>query len=348
MMFGASEATIPYALEYMNIYVLGTVFELMATGLNSFITTQGYAKTGMISIAIGAVINIVLDPIFMFVFDMGIKGAAWATVISQAISAIWVLHFLTGKKTKLKIKRKHIKLEKTVLLPIFALGLAPFLMRFTESVVTIVLNKSLLTHGGDTAVGVNTILTSAMQFLFLPLMGIAQGAQPILSYNYGARNKERVEKSFKYLLISACVFSTILWLFFMVAPRLFASIFTLDREIVEMSTWALRVYMMGGLFLGVQVACQQSFIALGNARTSVFLAVLRKVFLLIPLIIILPKMFSNKVFAVFLSEPIADAIAAIITFVLFRKEFSELMVQMPSKKEIEDQIVSSKLVEDIQ
>ena len=284
-MFGASEKTLPYALEYMNIYALGTIFVLLTTGLNTFITTQGFSKISMFTLLIGAGLNIILDPIFIFVFYMGVKGAALATIISQAVSAIWVIKFLTGPKTNLKIKRKNLKIDKKVALPILALGLAPCVMSLTESVMTIVLNVNLFKHGGDVAVGANTILTSGMQFVFLPLMGLAQGAQPILSYNYGAKNKERLRETFKYLLITSVIFSTVSWVVFMTVPNLFASIFTSDAAIVEMTTWGLRVFMATSFVLGIQIACQQSFIALGSASNSLFLAFLRKILLLIPLIL---------------------------------------------------------------
>ncbi len=326
IMFGASEKTLPYALEYMKIYTLGTIFVQLAVGMNPFISSQGFAKISMITVSIGAIINIVLDPIFIYGFKMNVKGAALATIISQAISAIWVIHFLRGDKTNLKLKKENFKINKNIMGPVLLLGLSPFVMQITESFIIIAFNSSLQKYGGDVAVGAMTILSAAMQFTFLPLSGLTQGAQPIMSYNYGAGNKERMKDAFKYLCISTVVYSTLFWLFIMIAPQLFSKIFTNNKAIIDMATNGLRIYMGGAFALGVQIACQQTFIALGNAKTSLFLALLRKVFLLIPLVLILPKFLSNKVFAVFLAEPISDIIASTVTGILFYKQFKEIIV----------------------
>lgn len=321
VMFGASEKTLPYALEYMRIYTLGTVFVLIAVGMNPFISSQGFAKMSMITVSIGAIINIVLDPIFIYSLDMEVKGAALATVISQAVSAIWVLKFLSGKKTNLKLKKSNLRPKKDVLLAIIMLGLSPFVMQITESFLMISFNSSLQKYGGDVAVGSMTILSAAMQFTFLPLVGLAQGSQPIVSYNYGAKNYDRIKDTFKLLLKSAISYSVLFWVFIMAFPQVFATIFTKDQAIIEVATWGLRVYMGGAFILGAQLACQQTFVALGNAKTSLFLALLRKVFLLIPLIYILPIFFENKVFGVFFAEPISDVIAGLATCILFYKSF---------------------------
>lgn len=331
LMFGASEKTLTYALEYMKIYTLGTIFVQLAIGMNPFISSQGFAKTSMITVSIGAIVNIVLDPIFIYGFKMNVKGAALATVISQAISAIWVIHFLRGDKTNLKLRSENIKIDKNIMGPVLLLGLSPFVMQITESFIIIAFNSSLQKYGGDVAVGAMTILSAAMQFTFLPLSGLTQGAQPIMSYNYGAGNKERMKDTFKYLFISTVTYSTLFWLFMMMAPGLFSKIFTNDKSIIDMATKGLRIYMGGAFALGVQIACQQTFIALGNAKTSLFLALLRKVFLLIPLVLFLPKLFVNKVFAVFLAEPISDIIAATVTGILFFKDFSSTLKSMPNK-----------------
>lgn len=331
VLFGASQVTLPYALEYMNIYTLGSIFVQMAIGMNPFINTQGFARTSMFTILIGAVLNIILDPIFIFVLGMKVKGAAIATVISQAISAFWVLRFLTGDKTQIKLKNEHLRINFKILAPIIALGLSPFVMQITESMTTIAFNTNLQKYGGDVAVGAMTILTSAMQFTFLPLSGLTQGAQPIISYNYGAGNIDRVKEAFKWLLISCLAYSSIFWLFIMLAPQVFASMFTNDMAIIGLATWGLRVYMGGSLLLGAQDACQLTFVALGEAKTSLFLAMLRKVFLLIPLIFILPYFFTNKVFAVFLAEPIADIIAVAVTTTTFYKLFPILLKKAPEK-----------------
>lgn len=336
LLFGASEVTLPYAMEYMNLYTFGTIFVQLAIGMNPFISTQGFARTSMFTILIGAVLNIILDPIFIFLFKMGVRGAALATIISQAISAIWVMKFLTGDRTNIKIKKKNLRLDKSILLPIIALGMSPFVMQITESITSIAFNTNLQRYGGDVAVGAMTILMSAMQFVFLPLSGLTQGAQPIISYNYGSGNIDRVKEAFKLLLISCASYSSIYCIFLMLAPRLFASIFTNDQALIDMATWGLRVYMSGTFALGIQVACQQTFIALGEARTSLFLALLRKVFLLVPLIFILPKFLSNKVFAVFLAEPVADIVSVIATSIMFYKQFDKLLDQAPNPRDEDD------------
>ena len=324
MVFGASEATIGYALDYMRIYALGTIFVQLALGLNAFINAQGYAKIGMITVAIGALCNIVLDPIFIFSMSMGVKGAALATIISQAISSIFVVYFLTSKRSGLRIKLDNLKLDFQVILPCLALGLSPFIMQFTESVISVCFNTSLLKYGGDIAVGSMTILTSVMQFSMLPLQGLTQGAQPIISFNYGAENIDRVKRAFKLLLKISLSYSMLLWAVAMFIPDTFIYIFTSHGELVTYTRWAIRIYMAASGIFGIQIACQQTFIAIGNAKTSVFLAVLRKVLVLIPLIFILPMFIENQAFAVFLAEPIADTIAVSVTATLFYQTYKRL------------------------
>lgn len=324
MVFGASEATIGYALDYMRIYALGTIFVQLALGLNAFINAQGYAKIGMITVAIGALCNIVLDPIFIFSMSMGVKGAALATIISQAISSIFVVYFLTSKRSGLRIKLDNLKLDFQVILPCLALGLSPFIMQFTESVISVCFNTSLLKYGGDIAVGSMTILTSVMQFSMLPLQGLTQGAQPIISFNYGAENIDRVKRAFKLLLKISLSYSMLLWAVAMFIPDIFIYIFTSHGELATYTRWAIRIYMAASGIFGIQIACQQTFIAIGNAKTSVFLAVLRKVLVLIPLIFILPMFIENQAFAVFLAEPIADTIAVSVTATLFYQTYRRL------------------------
>lgn len=324
MVFGASEATIGYALDYMRIYDLGTIFVQLALGLNAFINAQGYAKIGMITVAIGALCNIVLDPIFIFSMSMGVKGAALATIISQAISSIFVVYFLTSKRSGLRIKLDNLKLDFQVILPCLALGLSPFIMQFTESVISVCFNTSLLKYGGDIAVGSMTILTSVMQFSMLPLQGLTQGAQPIISFNYGAENIDRVKRAFKLLLKISLSYSMLLWAVAMFIPDTFIYIFTSHGELATYTRWAIRIYMAASGIFGIQIACQQTFIAIGNAKTSVFLAVLRKVLVLIPLIFILPMFIENQAFAVFLAEPIADTIAVSVTATLFYQTYKRL------------------------
>ena len=317
ILFGASENTLIYAWQYMGIYSLGTIFVQLTLGLNVFISCQGFTSISMRTTLIGAILNIILDPIFIFIFDMGVKGAALATILSQAISCIWVLSFLLGKKTKLHLKLQYMILKPSIFLPCIALGLAPFVMQFTESILSMCFNTSLLKYGGDIAVGSMTILNSVMSFSLMPLHGLTQGAQPIISYNYGAENYQRVKEAFFILLKSCLIYSTSIWIIAQFVPQLFIQIFTDKPELINYTISALRVYMGVSCLFGAQLACQQTFIALGNAKTSLFLALLRKVFLLIPLIYILPNFFDNKVFSIFLAEPIADFIAVCSTVTLF-------------------------------
>ena len=336
LIFGASENTIEYATSYMKIYSIGTIFVKLTLGLNAFISAQGFAKVSMMTVLIGAIFNIVLDPILIFGFNMGVSGAALATIISQALSMLWILKFLTGKKTTLKIKRKNLSLSKNIVLPSIALGLAPFIMQATESLIAVCFNSSLLKYGGDIAVGAMTILTSVMQFSMLPLNGLTQGGQPILSYNYGAKNPERVKKAFKILLISCVTYSMILWALAMITPKSFVLIFNNDPELLDFTSNALRIYMaLSGIF-GIQIACQQSFIALGNAKTSLFLALLRKIILLIPLIYIMPIFISNKTTAVFMAEPVADFIAVSTTAILFYIQFKKAMNEISNNTDNTD------------
>ena len=328
MAFGASENTVGYALDYMNIYACGTIFVQIALGLNAFITAQGFAKISMITVLVGAVLNIILDPIFIFGLDMGVKGAALATIISQAVSALWVLRFLTGNRTVLKIRKENLKIDFKVLLPCLALGLSPFIMQSTESILIVSFNTSLLKYGGDLAVGAMTILSSVMQFSMLPLSGLTQGAAPIISYNYGAGNGRRVKDAFILLLKISLIYSAALWAIAMIYPQIFAVIFTKDSELIGISVRSMRIYMAASLLFGIQISCQQTFIALGNARTSVFLAVLRKIILLIPLIYILPIFFENKVDAVFLAEPVADVIAVTVTSLMFFRQFKNVLAEL--------------------
>ena len=328
LLFGASENTIEYAVDYMKIYSLGTIFVQLTLGLNAFISAQGFATVSMMTVIIGAIVNIILDPILIFGFNMGVSGAALATIISQSISMIWILFFLTGKKSTLKLRKKNLPLSKDIIIPSLILGLSPFIMQATESLIAVCFNSSLLKYGGDIAVGAMTILTSVMQFSMLPLNGLTQGRQPIISYNYGAKNSDRVKKAFKILLISCLSYSIILWALVMVTPKSFVLIFNNDPELVTFTSRALRIYMAVSGVFGIQIACQQSFIALGNAKTSLFLALLRKIILLIPLIYIMPMFISDKTTAVFMAEPVADLLAvtttAILFFIQFRKSMQEI------------------------
>ena len=319
LLFGASENTIDDAQQYITIYALGTVFVQATLGLNAFISAQGFAKISMMTVVIGAVTNIVLDPIFIFGLHMGVRGAATATVISQAISALWAYRFLRGKKTVLRLKREYLKPEKSILLPCVALGIAPFVMMSTESLLTLCFNTSLLKYGGDIAVGSMTILSSVMQFSMLPMQGLTQGGQPIISYSFGAKNMTRLKQAVKLQTVSCFVYAAIIWLLAELVPSVFAGIFTDDPQLVEFTTWALRIYMATSLLMGLQISCQQSFISFGNAKISAF----------IPLIFLLPVFFMDKVFAVFLAEPVADAIAVAATVTLFLREMRRMLRDDP-------------------
>lgn len=331
LLFGASENTIGYAMEYMDIYALGTLFVQMALGLNAFITAQGFARTSMLTVLIGAVCNIVLDPIFIFLFHWNVRGAAIATILSQAISCIWVLHFLSSKRSGLRLRLRTMRPSLKIMGPCVALGLSPFIMQFTESVLIVCFNTSLLQYGGDLAVGAMSILTSVMQFIWMPVQGLTQGAQPIIGYNYGAGNANRVQRTFRLLLITSVIYTTAFWVICQSFPGLFAAFFTGDAALREYTAPLLRIYMGATFLLGAQTACQQTFIALGNARTSLFLALLRKVFLLIPLIYIIPRFTADKVTGVLLAEPIADMLAVLTTVTLFALSFRRVLRSMRSR-----------------
>lgn len=324
-LFGASANTIGYATSYIKIYAIGTISVMVTLGLNAFIAAQGFSKISMLTVVIGAVTNIVLDPIFIFVFDMGVSGAALATILSQTISAVWAISFLMSQNTVLKLKKENFRIDSKIMLPCVGLGIAPFIMQSTESILVLSFNSSLLAYGGDLAVGTMTILSSVMQFALLPIQGMTQGGQPIISYNYGAKQLDRVKSAFKIQLLSCFAYVSVLWLLVMIAPDLFAKVFTGDPQLIEMSAWALRIYLFAIPLMGIQIACQQTFIAFGNSKISAFLAVFRKLIVLIPMIYILPNFFSDKVFAVFLAEPISDAIAVFTTVVLFYREFKRIM-----------------------
>lgn len=324
-LFGASENTIGYADRYMSIYAVGTIFVQTTLGMNAFISAQGFSKISMLTVVIGAVTNIILDPILIFGLDMGVQGAALATILSQAVSAVWAVSFLAGNKTVLRLKKKNFRITGKVLLPCVGLGVAPFVMQSTESILVLCFNSSLLKYGGDVAVGAMTILSSVMQFAMLPLQGLTQGGQPIISFNYGAGDMERVRKAFRLQTVSCFLYAFILWAAVELAPGIFVSIFTSDPQLAQMAGWALRIYMGSVFLMGIQISCQQSFIALGNSKISAFLAIFRKILVLIPLIFLMPVLLEDNVFAVFVAEPIADAVAVAATSTLFYREFRGLM-----------------------
>ncbi len=327
-LFGASENTIGYAMEYITIYAIGTLFVQITLGMNAFISAQGFSTISMMTVCIGAVTNIILDPIFIFLFDMGVAGAAWATILSQALSALWAIWFLAKGKSVLRLKKENLRIRMKILAPCIALGVAPFAMQATESVLVLCFNSSLLRYGGDLAVGAMTILSSVMQFAMLPLQGLTQGGQPIISYNYGAMQAQRVKKAFRLQTIACFTYSALLWAAVELFPSLFVAIFTNEPQLTEITVWALRIYMGAIILMGIQVSCQQTFIAFGNSKISAFLAVFRKIIVLIPLIFILPLFMQDDVLAVFLAEPIADTIAVLTTATLFTFEFRKVMRKM--------------------
>lgn len=330
--FGASNKTIEYAVDYMSIYAIGTVFVQLTLGMNAFITAQGFTGTSMISVVVGATVNIILDPIFIYGFDMGVRGAALATCISQALSCVWVIAFLCSKKSMLKFKPKYFLPSPKIVLPCIALGTATFIMQASESVISVCFNSSLLKYGGDIAVGAMTILTSVMQFAMLPAQGIAQGAQPILSYNYGAKNSARVKQTYKLLLKICLMYSVTVWAAVMLFPTAFVSIFTPDAELISFASKALRIYFAGMVLFGIQISSQMTFVSLGNAPSSVIVAVVRKFVLLLPLIYIMPHLVTDTTMGVYLAEPIADVAAVTFTAILFVFQFKKALKKIDSRE----------------
>lgn len=325
-LFGASENTIGYAMEYMRIYALGNCLQLIVLGMNSFLTTQGFSNFAMVTTLIGAVMNIILDPILIYGCGMGVAGAAIATVCSQAVSAAWVLWFLLkGKKTLIRLRMRFLRLDPKVFGPCLALGISGFVMLATEAVLNVCFNSSLSQYGGDVAVGSMTIISSCANLALLPTTGICQGCQPITSYNFGAGNRDRVKKCV-FTQIAVCGGYTLaFWSFCMLFPELLAGIFSSDPVLIEYTSWTLRIYMAGILAMGFQIACQQSFMAMGQAKVSLLLACLRKLILLIPLIYILPLVLENNVQAVFLAEPVSDILAATVTVTVFISQFNKIL-----------------------
>lgn len=319
---GASEQTLKYAVDYLSIYLVGTLFVEISTGLNSFINAQGRPAIAMYSVLIGAVLNIILAPIFIFWLDMGVKGAALATVLSQACSAAWVLHFLFSKSASLPLEKRYMKLNKGIVISMFALGISPFIMASTESMVGFVLNSSLKEFG-DIYVSALTVLQTSMQFSSVAMTGFAQGFVPIISYNYGHGNKQRVKACFRIALITMFSFNLLLMLFMILFPTTVASAFTSDETLIETVRWTMPVFLAGMTIFGLQRACQNMFVALGQAKISIFIALLRKVFLLIPLALILPHFMG--VTGIYAAEAISDATAAICCTVLFFWQFPKIL-----------------------
>ena len=330
--FGASENTIRYATDYMGIYAIGTIFVQLTLGMNAFITAQGFTKISMLSVIVGALSNIILDPVLIYGLDMGVKGAALATVISQMLSCAWIVSFLCGKRSILRLSAKNLIPSPKIVLPCVALGMATFIMQASESVISVCFNSSLLNYGGDIAVGAMTILTSVMQFALLPSQGIAQGAQPILSFNYGARNADRVKQTYKILLKICLIYSVTVWALVMLLPSVFVSIFTPDPDLIAFASKALRIYFSGMILFGIQIACQMTFVSLGNAVSSVTVAVVRKFVLLLPLIYIMPNLVSDRTLGVYAAEPIADIIAVTFTAILFAFRFKKAIQKIDQQR----------------
>ena len=332
--FGASAVTMPYAAAYLHIYACGNVFVLLTLGLNAFITAQGFSKISMITVLIGAIANIILDPVFIYLFDMGVSGAAYATILSQALSTAWAFRFFVKHIGVLDLRIACMKLRARIIFPSLVLGLAPFIMFATESLLVLTYNSSLLKYGGDMAVGMMTILSTLMQFLMLPAQGLAQGAQPIISYNYGAGNALRVRETFRRLITAAFGVTLIIYLVFMFAPRFVIFPFTPDPELTEMTVWGIRIYFSAGVLIGIQMASLQTLMALGKAGTSTFLSLLRKVFLLIPFIYSFPLFIGNKVFAIIFAEPVADVISVMTTMIVFGIQFKKTLNTMELSHEV--------------
>lgn len=326
--FGASEKTIPYALGYMRIYAIGTLFVQLTLGLNAFLTAQGKTRTAMVSVLLGALCNLALDPILIYALDMGVSGAAVATVISQGLSCTYALLHLTGRGEGLAIRPHFLRLSPAVVLPCLALGSAFFVMQASESVIAVAFNTSLRSYGGDVAVGAMTILTSVMQLALLPVNGVAQGAQPILGYNFGAKNAARVKATFRLLLFVCLGYTMTVFLLVMCCPRLFPAIFTSDPSLLDFTAGVIRTYFFGVGIFGIQVACQMTFVSLGESLASVTVAVMRKFVLLLPLIYLVPHLSGDPLYGVYLAEPIADIVAVTFTAVLFAFRFRKVLKSM--------------------
>lgn len=314
LFFGASERTLPYAESYLSVYLLGTVFVQLSIGLNTFITCQGHAKTAMLSILIGAVLNIILDPIFIFSFGMGVKGAALATIISQGVSAIWIVSFLSSKKSALRLSFRILRPDCSVIKEIASLGLSPFIMQATESAIFVVFNSGLQRYGGDLYVGAMTIMQSVMQIIFVPTSGFSNGIQPIISYNFGAKKYARVKETIRKALVVSCITTVALVSCATFIPRQFALLFTNSPDIIAIEQKLLPVYIAGMWFMWIQNTAQTTFVGIGNSHVSIFIACLRKIILLIPLALILPRFFGVQ--GIFFAEPIATTCSALTSAVL--------------------------------
>lgn len=318
LLFGASEASYVYAEEYLKIYLLGTVFSMISTGLNGYINAQGFPQMGMLTTVIGAVINIVLDPIFIFSLDMGVTGAALATVISQAVSAIWVIRFLTGKKALIRIRVCHIRLEKRIVKAICKLGTSNFIMQGTNCLVQVVCNATLQSYGGDVYVGIMTVLNSVREIFGLPVSGIVNGAQPVISFNYGAKKNDRVKEGIRFNTYIGTAYTMLAWILVVTFPKFWFSLFSDDMQMMNLGIGAMKIYFFGFVFMALQFAGQSTFQALGDAKHAVFFSLLRKAIIVVPLTIVLP-LAGLGVSGVFLAEPISNVIGGLACFLTMRR-----------------------------
>lgn len=342
ILFGASKNSLPYALEYMKIYALGTAFVQLTVGMNFYINTQGFAKFGMMTIIIGGILNIILDPIFIFGFNMGTKGAALATVLSQFVSFLWVLSFLFGKRTLLRIRRKYLMFNRNIMKQIVTLGSAPFFMSSTEGLLIICFNSQLLKYGGDIAVSSMTIMISMFQFILLPIEGIAQGSQPIISFNYGAKNFDRVRKTIKLAIVVCLIYSFLGTVLMELFPKMFISIFTNDEILLNQAASMLRIYIFGCMIMGANSTFQQTYNSLGEGKRSFLFAFYRKIILLIPLIYVLPMLLPNKLMAVVLAEPISDLLTTVTNEMYFRRF---IKVKLPTSSKSNDKAYGELIVD---
>ncbi|HCQ90511.1 MAG TPA: MATE family efflux transporter, partial [Clostridium sp.] len=314
-LFGASNATFSYANDYISIYLLGTIFVMISLGMNSFINSQGFGRMGMMTILLGAIINIVLDPIFIFVFNMEVKGAAFATIISQFLSSLWVLKFLTGKNTILKLKFKNFKIDLSILKRIVSLGLSTFIMALTNSTVQIICNITLQSYGGDLYVGIMTVINSIREIIMMPVSGITNGSQPVLGFNYGAKEYKRVRSGIKFMSIVCILYTTLIWLILRMFPEFFIRIFNSEPELIQKGVPSMNIYFFGFFAMSLQFAGQSTYVALGKSKQAVFFSLLRKIIIVVPLTLILPRMFNLGTTGVFLAEPISNFLGGTACYV---------------------------------
>ncbi|WP_291565549.1 MULTISPECIES: MATE family efflux transporter [unclassified Clostridium] len=326
-LFGASNATFSYANDYISIYLLGTIFVMISLGMNSFINSQGFGRMGMMTILLGAIINIVLDPIFIFVFNMEVKGAAFATIISQFLSSLWVLKFLTGKNTILKLKFKNFKIDLSILKRIVSLGLSTFIMALTNSTVQIICNITLQSYGGDLYVGIMTVINSIREIIMMPVSGITNGSQPVLGFNYGAKEYKRVRSGIKFMSIVCILYTTLIWLILRMFPEFFIRIFNSEPELIQKGVPSMNIYFFGFFAMSLQFAGQSTYVALGKSKQAVFFSLLRKIIIVVPLTLILPRMFNLGTTGVFLAEPISNFLGGTACYVTM------LFTVWPSLKE---------------